>query len=208
MSNDTHMDDEMTLWRLDTREARALAADAERIDDLQTVLLCCERILPELTPAAEGQPGAGLLVEALWTLALQSYLRCFSEEQDGAFLTEADVVAALPDRPEVREWHQALVRLRRHYGSESVNPRESITVSVFRAADGAPTGLALTSEVVPPLDEVTVRGAGSIAYALRALVDARMTTAQEGLFEEVAARPHADLDRLQQLSAVVDDVAR
>ena len=62
-------EDFVDLWRLETPTARALAAEAERFEDLQTVLRCCEGLLPELGRAAAGFPEAGLLVEALWTVA-------------------------------------------------------------------------------------------------------------------------------------------
>ncbi len=189
------------LWRLETASARALAAEAERFDDLQTVLRCCERILPELGRAAGGFPDSVLLVEALWTLALTSYARCFSDEADGECLTETDVVAAHPENQEVADWHRALMRLRVHYASPSANPREAVSVSVVRDAAGAAAGIALTSAVQPPLDEVTVRSAGTIAYALSAVLDERIASRQGELFAEVGALAPEALDALEQWRA-------
>lgn len=191
----------VALWRLETGSARALAAEAERFDDLQTVLRCCERILPELGRAAGGFPDSVLLVEALWTLALTSYARCFSDDADGDCLSEADVVEAHPENQEVADWHRALMRLRVHYASASANPREAVSVSVVRDADGAAAGIALTSAVQPPLDEVTVRSAGTIAYALSAVLDERIARRQGELFAEVGALAPAALDALEEWRA-------
>lgn len=193
--------EEVDLWRLESASARALAAEAERFDDLQTVLRCCERILPELGRAAGGFPDSQLLVESLWTVALTSYSRCFSADADGDCLVEADVVSAHPENDQVAEWHRALMRLRVHYASASANPREAVSVSVLRAPDGAAAGIALTSAVQPPLDEVTVRSAGTIAYALSSLVDERIARRQETVFAEVGALGTAALDALEQWRA-------
>ncbi len=194
-------EDFVDLWRLETPTARALAAEAERFEDLQTVLRCCEGLLPELGRAAAGFPEAGLLVEALWTVALTSYARCFDAAGEGTPLTEEDVVTAHPDNTEVREWHRALMRLRKHYASPSVNPRESVSVSVARAEDGSAAGIALTSAARPALDEVTVRSAGTIAFALSEVVDGRIASRQGEVFTEVAALDTATLDGLAQWRA-------
>jgi hypothetical protein len=194
-------EDFVDLWRLETSAARALAAEAERFEDLQTVLRCCEGLLPELGRAAAGFPEAGLLVEGLWTVALTSYARCFDAAGEGTPLTEEDVVTAHPDNPEVREWHRALMRLRKHYASASVNPRESVSVSVARAEDGSPAGIALTSAARPALDEVTVRSAGTIAFALSEVVDGRIAGRQGEVFTEVAALDSATLDGLAKWRA-------
>ena len=193
--------DFVELWRLETPTARALAAEAERFEDLQTVLRCCEMLLPELGRAEPGSPDAGLLVEALWTVALTSYARCFDAAGEGTPLTEEDVTTAHPDNKEVREWHRALMRLRKHYASPSVNPRDSVSVSVARAEDGSPAGIALTSAARPALDEVTVRSAGSIAFALSEVVDGRIASRQGVVFTEVAALDTATLDGLTQWRA-------
>lgn len=192
-------DDFVELWRLESESARALAAEAERFEDLQTVLRCCERILPELSLAEVGSPESALLVEALWTVALASYARCFSADADGTPLTEDDAAATHPDNDaEVREWHRALLRLHRLYASSSANPREAFLVSVARGADGAPAGIALTSAVQPPLDEVTVRSAGTLAFALSSVVDDRIASRQGALFAELGELPTTALDALER----------
>jgi len=197
----TSTEEYVDLWKLESASASALAAEAERFEDLQTVLRCCERILPELDRARAGSPDAGLLVEALWTVALTSYARCFSGEAAGDCLTEQDVLDAHPGNDEVRDWHRALMRLRKHYASASVNPREAVSVSVARTPDGAVAGIAITSAAQPPLDEVTVRSAGTIAFALSSVTDGRIVRRQEELFAEVAATQPQDLDRLVQWRA-------
>ncbi len=189
------------LWMLQSPAAATLAAEAARFDDLQTVLRCCERVLPELGRAEAGSADADLLVESLWTVALTSYARCFSQDAPGECLTEADVVTALPDNEAVRDWHRALMRLRRHYASVSTNPREAFSVSVARDDAGAAAGIAITSAAQPRLDEVTVRTAGTIAYALSSLVDKRVEKLQEELFAEVGALDPRGLDALEKWRA-------
>ena len=93
------------------------------------------------------------------------------------------------------------MRLRKHYASPSVNPRESVSVSVARAEDGSAAGIALTSAARPALDEVTVRSAGTIAFALSEVVDGRIASRQGELFTEVAALDTATLDGLAQWRA-------
>lgn len=183
------------LWQLDSPGARALAADAERLDDLHTTLRCCEALLPDLTPAV--RTGRRALVEAAWVLALTSYARCFSPDGEGAALTEEDVVEAVPEQQGVLRWHQALLRLQGLYTSASTNPRERFITSVVRDGDGQVAAIALTSATLPDVDEASVHAAGGIALALSRRVEARIERAQQELMVEAAALTPAALDALE-----------
>lgn len=185
----------IVLWRLDTPDAQALAIDAGRLDDLQTTLRCCEALLAEVTPAVRA--GREALVEALWLLALTSYVRCFSTETAGA-LTEADVVAAVPDQEEVAHWHRALVHLQAVHASPGANPRETFATSLLRDGDGSVVAVALTSASLPVVDETSVRAAGGIALALGQLVETRMERAQEALMTSSGELTRAELDALER----------
>ena len=54
------------------------------------------------------------MTEALWTMALLSYTRCFAVRKGGAILTEQDLAKAQPGS-EVLDWHRVLLKLRDHY---------------------------------------------------------------------------------------------
>ena len=47
-------------------------------------------------------------------------------------------------------------KLRDHYASRHVNPRETITVGVALKDDGSPNGVAVTSMPNPTVDAATV----------------------------------------------------
>ena len=104
-------------------------------EDLQYVLRCCEHLIAALAPP---QPDTAI-VEALWTGALVGYVRCFSGRQ--AVLTEADLKELQLDG-DVTEFHDMMKKLRDHYASRHLNPRESFTIGVAQSNDGKPTGVA------------------------------------------------------------------
>jgi hypothetical protein len=161
-----------TVRRLDGREATELASLAAVFDDLQYVLRCCEHLVGVLA-----QPDTdAALVEALWTGALIAYARTFSAR--AKILTENDL-AELKLDGDVADFHRALVRLRDHYASRHVNPRETFTIGVAQRDNGTAAGVAVVGASQPPVDDTTVRQLGRIAYGLSGLVDARMQTAQQ-----------------------------
>ena len=57
-------------------------------------------------------------------------------------------------------------KLRDHYASRHLNPRESFTIGVAQSNDGKPTGVAVVSTPRPLVDDTTVRLLGRVAYAL------------------------------------------
>ncbi len=178
--------------RLDSESAAELVALVETFEDLQMVLRCCERLVEELAPA-EGEPDA-VPVEAVWTMALLSYARCFIAGAGGVALTEEDLTTAQP-AGDVIEWHKLLLQLRDHQTDPAVNPRERFSVGVTQDAGGAASGVAITSARQPLVDDLTVRQTGAIAYALSALVNSRIEAQQEQVFEELKSLSKADLER-------------
>lgn len=185
-----------TVRRLDVSEAAELAALAAVFEDLQYVLRCCEH----LVTALEG-PDAGpvqvdtdtALVEALWTGALVGYVRCFSGR--AKVLTEADL-AEVDGPADVTEFHELLRKLRDHYASRHVNPREAFTIGAAQSNDGKPTGIAVVSSPRPIVDVATVRTLGRVAYGLAGLVDARMQETQNRVLGAAAALTPAQLFEL------------
>jgi hypothetical protein len=176
--------------RLDGPAATRLAGLAAVFEDLQYALRCCEHLVGALD--RPGDPDRAL-VEALWTGALVAYVRCFSPR--GAVLTEADL-AELQLDGDVGQAHAVLKKLRDHLASRHVNPREGFTVGVVEGPDGAPAGVAVVSGPLPPVDADAVRTLGRLAYALAALVDARMQEQQRAVRDEAAALSAAALSRL------------
>ncbi|MBA3780589.1 MAG: hypothetical protein H0X12_01905 [Nocardioides sp.] len=180
-------------------EAQVLVELAGTFEDLQTVLQCCERLVTALAGEHDD-----VLVEALWTTAMLSYARSFAPGK-GSALTEADL-AATKLEGDLVEWHQLLLRLREHHADPAINPREIFSVGVAQDAQGAASGVALTSARQPSVDDLTVRQTGAIAYALSQLVNDRIEALQKELFEELKETPRAELDELVVLDVAPLDV--
>ncbi len=207
-------------------EALELADLYAVFDELEVVLRCCERLMVEIERRpqppqevadggalpADGQ-GAGdandeVVVEGLWTLALLSYRRAFAP---GALpgtgrLTVDDLHAVQPDAA-ATEWHDLLLRLRAHHAHERLNPREEFAVGAAQEESGAAVGIAVTSRRQPPVDDVTVRQTGALAYALRQLVGRRINESEAALLESVSSLPRGDLDALAPLDIAPPNAA-
>lgn len=185
-----------TVRRLDGPESAELAGLAAVFEDLQYVLRCCEHLVTAL-----GSPDSGpvrvdtdsALVEALWTGALIGYVRCFSAR--GAVLADKDL-AELGLDGDVGEFHSMVKKLRDHYASRHVNPREAFTIGAAQANDGKPTGIAVVSTPRPLVDDTTVRLLGRVAYALSGLIDARMQETQNRVLGAAGKLAPRELSRL------------
>jgi hypothetical protein len=175
--------------RLESASAQSLVALVEAFEELQTVLRCCERLVSEL----DGEEPDPLTVEALWTVALLSYGRCF-----GSALTADDLAEAVPN-DQVGPWHEVLTQLRGHHADPVTNPRERFSVGVTQGPDGTASGVAITSARQPLVDDLTVRQTGAIAYALSGLLDRRIAERQQEVFTETEALPREELDGLEAI---------
>lgn len=185
-----------TVRRLDGAEAAELAGLAAVFEDLQYVLRCCEHLVTALNSPATGPVRVDTdtaLVEALWTGALIGYVRCFSGR--AAVLAESDL-ADLGLDGDVGDFHAMVKKLRDHYASRHVNPRESFTIGAAQANDGRPTGVAVVSTPRPIVDDTTVRLLGRVAYALSGLVDARMQASQNRVLGAAGKLTPVELSRL------------
>ncbi|MEP7331235.1 MAG: hypothetical protein ABI692_04000, partial [Terracoccus sp.] len=182
------------------------------------VLRCCERLMVEIerrpqppkevaggeAAQADGQAGGeandAVVIEGLWTLALLSYRRVFAP---GALpgtgrLTVDDLKAVQPDAA-ATEWHDLLLRLRAHHAHERLDPREEFAVGAAQEEGGRVVGIAVTSRRQPPVDDVTVRQTGALAYSLRQLVGRRISESEAALLESVSSLPRDELDALAPL---------
>ncbi len=180
-----------TVRQLDTPAAMALADLASMMDDLQTVLYACERLIAAL----DADEPDDVLVESLWTTALLSYSRCFTNAGRGMALTEDDV-SGTELQGEVVEWHKVLRQLRKHYAAPAENPRERFSVGIAQDHEGNVDGIAITSARQPRLDDITVRQTGALAYELSRVVEKRMTEQQERVLTAAKAMSKADLGKL------------
>lgn len=181
--------------RLESAEAQVLTELASTFEDLQMVLLCCERLVTTLA----AQPD-DVLVEALWTTAMLSYARAFAPDKAAA-LTEEDL-ATTKLEGDLVEWHHMLLRLRGHHSDPVINPREIFSVGVAQDAQGAASGVAITSARQPSVDDLTVRQTGAIAYALSQLVNDRIETRQKEVLDGLTDATREDLDKLERLDVV------
>lgn len=177
-----------SVRRMGGPESEELTRLAAVFEDLQYVLQCCEHLVSTL--AQNPDP---VLVEALWTGALVGYVRCFSGRTE--VLKDSDV-AELKMEGQVTEFHGLMKKLRDHYASRHVNPRETFTVGVAQNNAGAPTGVAVVSATQPTVDDTAVRQLGRIAYGLSGLVDARMQEAQATVLTAASAMNPAQLSSL------------
>ena len=191
-----------SLVRLDGARPAELAALTAVFDDLQYVLMCCEHLVAALDPPPPGPPRTvdAALVEALWTGALVGYARCFSGRT--GVLTDADVTS-LDLGEQAVPFHTAMKKLRDHYASRHVNPRETVTVGVAVRDDGSPHAVAVTAVPQPDVDAATVRMLGRLAYGLSGVLDARMQTAQAAVLEGAAAMSRDELGRMPQYEVAV-----
>ncbi|WP_233574137.1 hypothetical protein [Amycolatopsis panacis] len=177
-----------SIRQLATPDAQALAGLVSALDELQTVLTCCERLIAALARDGERDD---LTVESLWTTALLSYARCFARGP----LTDEDVTSTRL-RGEVLEWHKVLRKLRKHYADPSRNPREQFTVGAAQDAGGHAAGIAVTSTPHAALDDTTVRQTGALAYELSGIVERRITEHQDRLRRATASMSVAELEKL------------
>lgn len=190
-----------SVRRVGSPAAGALSDLAAIFEDLQTTLMCCERLVAALG-APEPDP---VVVESLWTTALLSYTRCFAPGGRGMGLTEDDV-SALELEGEVLAWHRMLRTLRKHYADPAANPRETFEVGVA-VDDGAPVGVAITSTRQATVDEQTVRQTGAIAYALHRRVDERIAEHQATVLRGVEALSASELATLDEIELTDDPEA-
>ncbi|MCW2595712.1 MAG: hypothetical protein QOH52_3638 [Pseudonocardiales bacterium] len=187
------------MRRLDHAAAKRLVRLVEAFDDLQTVLSCCERLVPKLVRTAGEPDDVG--IEALWTLALLSYARSFAEK-DGEVAVTVDDLSGKQAPDELQRWHRVLLHLRDQHAALDVNPREVYSVGVVQDQHGAVDAVAVTSVRSPSVDEASVRQAGAMAYPLCAVLDERIDALQKGILDDVRDTSKTALDALDLIEVV------
>jgi hypothetical protein len=188
-----------SIRRLETANAKRLVTLVEAFEDLQTVLWCCERLVPLLADTRGELDDLG--IEAMWSLAMLSYARAFAEHDGGAAVTEDDLVDPKADG-EVQRWHKVLLHLRGQLADATKNPRETYTVGLAQDEDGAVNAVAVTSVRAPGVDEAAVRQAGAMAFPLCELLDGRINELQKTILDEVRDTPKSELDAMDLIEVV------
>ena len=184
------------LRQLRTSDALALADLTAVSEELAKVAGCCEQILT--LSSQERTSTRDLLVQALWTTALISYRRCFCTEERTAALSTDDL-ADTNLRGDVLQWHNTLEKLHEHYVDTRLNPREDFVAGAAQDAEGRANGVAVTSTPQPELDDTTVRQTGQLAVELGRIVDERLSTRQQALYESARSMSPQDLASLPRI---------
>jgi hypothetical protein len=114
----------MPTVALDVPSARILADQASIIAELQFVMDCCKRLLPELAKPEEERDQ--LMPLALWSSAVLAYGRCFSKGRRFALATED--VKELPLQGAVMKFHEWVLEERDKLAARAANPAEGARV--------------------------------------------------------------------------------
>ena len=114
----------MPTVALDVPSARVLADQASIIAELQFVMDCCKRLLPELAKPEEERDQ--LMPLALWSSAVLAYGRCFSKGRRFALATED--VNELPLQGAVMKFHEWVLEERDKLAARAANPAEGARV--------------------------------------------------------------------------------
>lgn len=189
-----------TIHRLSTSAAERLAQLAAVLDDLQTVLRCCEVLLP--TGAPRPQEMDPTEREAVWTTALLSYGRCFATGGHSGGLTEEDL-GKTDLEGELVEWHRMLLRLRRHFADQERNPRGQFAVGIATEEDGTVSAITITSTDAVAVDDQTVHQTGALALELGKLVDQRIEEQQKHLMADVEKMSSSAVEKLPLIDVAV-----
>ena len=78
-------------------------------------------------------------------------------------------------------------------------PKSRLSAIAAPTNSARSVAIAITSVRQPLVDDLTVRQTGAIAYALSGLVDARVTSRQEQISNELRGMSGADLEHLDRL---------
>ncbi|GAB2745885.1 hypothetical protein GCM10027174_19680 [Salinifilum aidingensis] len=185
-----------TVRRWQTTDSLSLADLTALSEELAKVAGCCEQIL-NLLPQ-EHTAAQELVVESLWTTALLSYRRCFSEQEHAAALSAEDF-AETGLRGDVKQWHTTLERLHEYYVDSRVNAHGNFVTGVSQDSEGNANGVAVTSAPRPQPDETTIRQTGRLAVELGRVIDERIRAHQQRVYEAVRSLSAQDLSLLPEI---------
>jgi hypothetical protein len=197
---------------LDLPSARDLAGHLAVYRDLIFVQECCERLL-QLNDGGEVEPDP-VLVDALWSMAVIAYARCFKDGRR-EYRPQLSEVAALPLEGEFVEFHEFILKLRDKHIAHSVNPFEQVLVGVVLSRPEDPErkveGVATLAARHFVADNVGVGQLGHLAHTLAIVVAQKAENYTASVLADAEALDIDELYALPPLRFVapgVDSAAR
>lgn len=189
----------MPTVALDVPSARVLADQASIIAELQFVMDCCKRLLPELAKPEEEREQ--LMPLALWSSAVLAYGRCFSKGRRFALATED--IKELPLHGEVMKFHQWVLEERDKLTARAANPAEGARVG---AALSPPEqdkrrveGIVIFASSHEVVNDVGVRQLGGLASELAKQVAEKAQEQQDVVLKDAQ---QLNLDSLYKLPVI------
>jgi hypothetical protein len=189
----------MPTVALDVPSARVLADQASIIAELQFVMDCCKRLLPELAKPEEERDQ--LMPLALWSSAVLAYGRCFSKGRRFALATED--VKELPLQGAVMKFHEWVLEERDKLAARAANPAEGARVGAALSPSEQDKrqveGIVIFASSHEVVNDVGVRQLGGLASEL-----AKQTAekAQEQQAVVLKDAQQLDLDSLYKLPVI------
>jgi hypothetical protein len=189
----------MPTVALDVPSARVLADQATIISELQFVMDCCKRLLPELAkPEEERDP---LMPLALWSSAVLAYGRCFSKGK--RFALSAEDVKNLPLHGAVMSFHDWVIEERDKLAARAANPAEAAKVGAALSEpekkDRRVEGIVIFASSHEVVNDVDVRQLGGLASELAKHIAEKAQEQQDVVLKEAQ---QLDLDGLYKLPVI------
>jgi hypothetical protein len=189
----------MPTVALDVPSANVLADQASIIQDLQFVMDCCKRLLPELAKPDEDRDPVMPL--ALWSSAVMAYGRCFSKGK--RYALSADNVRDLPLHGAVMKFHTWVLEERDKFAARAPNPSEAARVG---AALSPPEklrrqveGIVIFASSHVLIDDTGVRQLGGLASELAKQTAEKAQEQQDVVLKEAQ---QLNLDGLYKLPVI------
>ena len=189
----------MPTVALDVPSARVLADQASIISELQFVMDCCKRLLPELAkPEEERDP---LMPLALWSSAVLAYGRCFSKGK--RFALSAEDVKNLPLHGAVMNFHDWVIEERDKLAARAANPAEAAKVGAALSEpekkDRRVEGIVIFASSHEVVNDVGVRQLGGLASELAKLTAEKAQEQQDVVLKDAQ---QLNLDNLYELPPI------
>ena len=189
----------MPTVALDVPSAHVLADQASIISELQFVMDCCKRLLPELAkPEEERDP---LMPLALWSSAVLAYGRCFSKGR--RFALSAENVKNLPLHGAVMKFHTWVMEERDKLAARAANPSEAAKVGAALSPpdqkDRRVEGIVIFANSHVVIDDTGVRQLGGLASELAKQTAEKAQEQQDVVLKDAQ---QLNLDSLYELPAI------
>ena len=186
----------MPTVALDVPSAHVLADQASIIQDLQFVMDCCKRLLPELAKPEEDRDP--LIPQALWSSAVVAYARCFGGGQRFGLATGD--VSNLPLHGAVMKFHEWVMEESDKLTAHTPDPFEAAKVGAALSPPERQNrrveGIVIFANRQVLINDVGVRQLGGLASEL-AKQTAEKAQEQQDIVLKDAQR--LNLDGLYQL---------